>query len=495
MKLLRIALAWLLLSGPVFAQAQLGAGQVWGNSTAAKAPGRSENVTAILDRALGSAQGSLIERGAAGWGVIVSNGAGADPSYQGLGVLGGGTGINIYAVGDIICASGTTTLSRVADIATGNALISGGVGACPSYGKITSSFLNITTTTCTNQYVTAISATGTGTCSTITLAGASFANQGTTTTVLHGNAAGNPAFGAVVSADLSITTTTCTNQFVTAISAGGVGTCTTDVLASAQHANQGTTTTVLHGNGAGNPAFGAVSLTADVSQILPIANGGTNSAGGAVLKTNIQVFAGSGTYTPTTGILYAIVTCYGGGGGGGGTANTAANIGAGGAGGGSGSRSIKNVSAATIGASQTVTIGGAGAAGTSGNNAGGAGGDTSLGALCIGKGGTGGGGSAGSGFATPGAGGISGTGDITGIGQSGLSMPAFTGGQGLGGAGGSNDLWAGAASASSSTTTTGNACTGRASGGGGGASFNAGGAAAGGVGCAGFVFVTEYLNQ
>lgn len=40
----------------------------------------------------------------------------------------------------------------------------------------------------------------------------------------------------------------------------------------------GTTTTVLHGNAAGNPTFGAVSLTADISGILPVANGGTGSS-------------------------------------------------------------------------------------------------------------------------------------------------------------------------------------------------------------------------
>lgn len=37
----------------------------------------------------------------------------------------------------------------------------------------------------------------------------------------------------------------------------------------------GTTTTVLHGNAAGAPTFGAVSLTADVSGTLPIGSGGT----------------------------------------------------------------------------------------------------------------------------------------------------------------------------------------------------------------------------
>lgn len=48
----------------------------------------------------------------------------------------GGTGIASYTIGDIIYASGTTTLSKLADVATGNALISGGVGTAPSWGKI-----------------------------------------------------------------------------------------------------------------------------------------------------------------------------------------------------------------------------------------------------------------------------------------------------------------------------------------------------------------------
>ena len=66
----------------------------------------------------------------------------------------------------------------------------------------------------------------------------------------------------------------------------------TATLASADFANQGTTTTVLHGNASGNPSFSAVSLTADVSGLLPVANGGTAVAT-AVTKT---FFAG-----PTSG--------------------------------------------------------------------------------------------------------------------------------------------------------------------------------------------------
>ena len=48
----------------------------------------------------------------------------------------GGTGQSSYAVGDLVYASTTTALSKLADVATGNALISGGVGVAPSYGKI-----------------------------------------------------------------------------------------------------------------------------------------------------------------------------------------------------------------------------------------------------------------------------------------------------------------------------------------------------------------------
>lgn len=48
----------------------------------------------------------------------------------------GGTGFGTYAVGDILYANTTTTLAKLADVATGNALISGGVGVAPSWGKI-----------------------------------------------------------------------------------------------------------------------------------------------------------------------------------------------------------------------------------------------------------------------------------------------------------------------------------------------------------------------
>jgi hypothetical protein len=48
----------------------------------------------------------------------------------------GGTGFASYAIGDLLYANTTTTLAKLADVATGNALISGGVSTAPSWGKI-----------------------------------------------------------------------------------------------------------------------------------------------------------------------------------------------------------------------------------------------------------------------------------------------------------------------------------------------------------------------
>ena len=48
----------------------------------------------------------------------------------------GGTGQSTYAVGDLLQGADSNTLSKLAAVATGNALISGGVGVASSWGKI-----------------------------------------------------------------------------------------------------------------------------------------------------------------------------------------------------------------------------------------------------------------------------------------------------------------------------------------------------------------------
>ncbi len=53
-----------------------------------------------------------------------------------LNAASGGTGLASYAIGDTLYASGTTALSRLTAVVTGNALISGGVATAPAWGKI-----------------------------------------------------------------------------------------------------------------------------------------------------------------------------------------------------------------------------------------------------------------------------------------------------------------------------------------------------------------------
>jgi hypothetical protein len=134
-------------------------------------------------------------------------------------------------------------------------------------------------------------------------------------------------------------------------------------------------------------------------------NGGAYTSIGANMA--VQRFTTSGTYTPTTGMQYAIVEILGGGGAAGGSPATAAAQVSCASGGGGGGYAKFFVTAAQVGASQTVTIGagGVGAAGTTG----GTGGSTSFGALAVASGGVGGnvgGPSTSTEAMTPGTGGI-----------------------------------------------------------------------------------------
>jgi hypothetical protein len=95
--------------------------------------------------------------------------------------------------------------------------------------------------------------------------GGSVLGQSTVTAnfVLAGPTTGagaTPTFRALVAADFAglFAGTTCTNKFLSALDSSLAGTCTSPVIASAQFANQGTTTTVPHGNAAGNPTWGPV---------------------------------------------------------------------------------------------------------------------------------------------------------------------------------------------------------------------------------------------
>jgi hypothetical protein len=71
--------------------------------------------------------------------VTLTNGTGLPLTTGVTGTLpiaNGGTNLTTYTQGDIVYASATNTLGKLADVATGNALISGGVGGDPAWGKV-----------------------------------------------------------------------------------------------------------------------------------------------------------------------------------------------------------------------------------------------------------------------------------------------------------------------------------------------------------------------
>jgi hypothetical protein len=70
--------------------------------------------------------------------------------------------------------------------------------------------------------------------------------------------------------------------------------------ASAVLGSLGTTTTVLHGNAAGAPSFGAVSLTADVTGVLPTANIAVALANQTSIN-GLGITASTGTLTIASG--------------------------------------------------------------------------------------------------------------------------------------------------------------------------------------------------
>ena len=163
----------------------------------------------------------------------------------------GGTGFSSYAVGDLLYAATTTTLAKLPDVATGNALISGGVSTAPAWGKIgltthVSGVLPIANggTNGTAAPTAGAVAYGTGSAYAFTLAG-------TLGQFLTSAGAGTPTW------------TTPTNGTVTSV--GGTGTVNGITLT-------GTVTTA--GNLTLGGALSGVSLTSQVSGILPVANGG-----------------------------------------------------------------------------------------------------------------------------------------------------------------------------------------------------------------------------
>jgi len=200
-----------------------------------------------------------------------------------LAATSGGTGQASYAIGDILYASTTTALSRLADVATGNALISGGVNTAPSWGKI--------------GLTTHVSGTlpvgngGTG-ATTFTANGIIYGNAtsalvataaGTTGQILIGNTSAAPSWAAATSVAVTSISFGATGLTPNTATQGAV-----TVAGTLATANGGTNLTTFT---AANNAIYSTSASVLTAGTLPVAAGGT----GATTLTLNGVLYGNGT--------------------------------------------------------------------------------------------------------------------------------------------------------------------------------------------------------
>lgn len=125
---------------------------------------------------------------------------------------------------------------------------------------------------------------------------------------------------------------------------------------------------------------------------------GTGADGIIIGGVDVQVLTASGTWTKPAGAIITIAEVQGAGGGSGGlTATATAGCGCGSGGGGGGEYARGTFKSATLGATETVTVGVGGLAGATGGGNGGVGGTSSFGAWITAVGGNGGFGSGASG--------------------------------------------------------------------------------------------------
>lgn len=372
---------------------------------------------------------------------------------------------------NLLIGSTSNAITNVAPSATsGVAVISQGAAADPTFGTVVVAGGGTGTTTLTNhgvligQATSAITATAAGSAGQVLQSGGAAADPTYSTATFPSTATGT---GTILRAD-------GTNWVAT--------TATYPATTTSQQILYSTAANVIGQLTTANSALAA-----------------TNSSGTLAMRlfsVVIQTFTSNGTYTPTSGMLYCVIEIVGSGGGGGGcAATTAAQFSA--ASGGAGGEYARGIfSAATVGASQTVTCPAGGAGGTAGANNGTAGSTTSVGALITALGG----GNGLAGTATTGASNAAGsTGGTGGTGgsfrcQGGPGSPSFcsiTGGILLSGTGGVSIMGTGALA----RPTSGDGVTGGnyGSGGSGAANSVSQSARAGGTGGGGLVVITEYV--
>lgn len=142
-----IAVDWSLLTG-IPALARTDQGNTWGSgvqdfsgSTHLRIPNTASYTPTALGH-FGFDTSSNAYKGYAGgvvktFAFLDSNITGTATNVSGtVAAANGGTGLVSYTVGDLIYATGATTLGKLAGVATGNVLLSGGVATALNYGKV-----------------------------------------------------------------------------------------------------------------------------------------------------------------------------------------------------------------------------------------------------------------------------------------------------------------------------------------------------------------------
>jgi hypothetical protein len=327
------------------------------------------------------------------------------------------------------------------------------------------------------------------------------------TAVVAGGGTGSTSFTAYGPVLAGATTTTALSSIAPSATSG------VPIISQGSSAQPAFGTAVVAGGGtgvatmttayapvcAGTTATGALQVASTgltTSGYILTSNGGSalpsfqvNAGASGFTVVNIQSFTASGTYTPTASMKYCIVYCQAPGGGGGGGDGDGANQKVG-AGGGAGGYDFNKFSAATIGASQTVTIGAVGAGGI-GNNSGGTGGTTSLGALISCTGGTGGANGNSTSSIAGGTGGVGTSGVLSMTAGSAEAIPTSPK---MTGAGASSFFGDGAPGKFiTSGPINGNSATVYGAGGSGAVSGATEASATGGAGAAGVIIITEFI--
>lgn len=245
----------------------------------------------------------------------------------------------------------------------------------------------------------------------------------------------------------------------------------------------------------GAASNGITSVTPSTAQNILVSNGTSVDPSFKSLSVVTRIITSTGTYTPTSGMVYCLIECIGGGGAGGGAAATGASTVSISSGGGAGEYARGAFSASTIGVSQSVTIGASGTANS--GSSGGVGGTTSVGSTLISA--VGGSGGVTSGPATnansPGSsGGTGGTGgDFRSPGFSGGSASAFLTPTFVQGGMGANSQYGSGGTGGTAGNAAGGAAGGYGAGGGGGSNYTNVAATLGGAAVKGVVIITEYV--